>query len=99
MICLKDLCYAMSTLSEITEGYDKTLILAGGKSWQIAGEEYVRRWGDIMEIPFEEMNFSDHPGWFNWYNTEESQRLLNYQNTRLEDFYKELKKAVQEALT
>ena len=68
------------------------------KGWQVTGEAYVRRWGEIMEIPFEEMNFLDHPGWFNWYDTEESQRLLGYQNTTLEDFYKELDQAVQEAL-
>ena len=98
MICLKDLCYAMCALSDKTDVYGKTLILAGGKSWQVTGKEYVRRWADIMEIPLEEMNFLDHPGWFNWYDTGESQRLLGYQNTSLEDFYKELETAVQEAL-
>lgn len=98
MICLKDLSSAMATLSDKTDVYGKTLILAGGKSWQVTGAEYVKRWGDIMEIPFEEMNFLDHPGWFNWYDTEESQRLLEYQNTTLEEFYKELDQAVQEAL-
>lgn len=98
MICLKDLSYAMAALAEKTDIFGKTLILAGGKSWQITGEEYVRRWGDIMEIPFEEMSFLNHPGWFNWYDTEESQRLLQYQNTTPEDFFKELEQAVQEAL-
>jgi nucleoside-diphosphate-sugar epimerase len=98
MICLKDLSYAMAALSDKTDVFGKTLILAGGKSWQVTGGEYVQRWGDIMEIPFDEMNFLDNPGWFNWYDTEESERLLKYQNTTLEDFYKELEQAVQEAL-
>ena len=98
MICLKDLCFAMAALSDSSDVFGKTLILAGGKAWQVTGEDYVRRWGDIMEVPFEEMNFLDHPGWFNWYDTQESQRLLGYQNTTLEDFFKELDQAVQEAL-
>jgi hypothetical protein len=46
----------------------------------------------------DEMHFLNHPGWFNWYDTAESQRLLKYQNTSLKDFFNELDRAVQEAL-
>jgi nucleoside-diphosphate-sugar epimerase len=98
MICLKDLAHAMAALPGKTDAFGKTLILAGGKSWQVTGKEYVERWGEIMEIPLDEMNFMDHPGWFNWYDTKESQRLLEYQNTTLDDFFNELDQAVQEAL-
>ena len=75
-----------------------TLLMAGGRSWPVSGEDYVRRWGETMDIPLEEMEFQDRPGWLNWYDTSESQALLNYQNTSLDDFFKELEKAVEEAL-
>ncbi|MFO7963602.1 MAG: NAD(P)-dependent oxidoreductase [Desulfobacterales bacterium] len=99
LICLKDLATAMAALPGKTEAFGKTLILAGGKSWQVTGREYVSRWGEIMEIPLDEMHFLDHPGWFTWYDTHESQRILAYQNTTLDDFFTELEKAVQEALS
>lgn len=98
LICLKDLAYAMSVVPDRMEAFGKTLILAGGKSWQVVGSEYVSRWARIMDIPMDEMNFLDHPGWFNWYDTQGSQRLLAYQKTSLDDFFGELDGAVQEAL-
>jgi len=51
-----------------------------------------------MEIPLEEMGFMDRPGWLNWYDTGESQSLLNYQKTSLDAFFKQLQGAVEEAL-
>ena len=98
LLALEDLVSAMANLVNIEKTENQTLILAGGKTWQVSGEEYVRRWGEIMEIPLEEMSFRDHPGWLNWYDTDKSQSLFNYQNTSLEDFYAKLKTAVEEAL-
>ncbi len=98
MICLKDLSTAMVQLADTTDVLGKTLILAGGKTWQVTGKEYVKRWGDIMDIPLDEMNFLDSPGWFNWYDTTESQKLLGYQNTSVDNFFDQLDQAVQEAL-
>jgi nucleoside-diphosphate-sugar epimerase len=98
LICLKDLAHAMAALPGISGAFGKTLILAGGKSWQVTGKAYVEKWAKIMEMPMDEMHFLDHPGWFNWYDTAESQRLLKYQKTSLKDFFNELDRAVQEAL-
>jgi len=98
LICLSDLTGAMAALAGNSGAVGKTLILAGGKSWQVKGKDYVQRWGEIMEIPYEEMNFPERPGWLNWYDTDESQKLLNYQKTTLEDFYGQLNAAVKEAL-
>ena len=44
------------------------------------------------------MDFMDKPGWYNWYDTEESQRLLDYQKTTLDQFWEQLKGAVDEIL-
>ena len=98
LVALSDLVTAMVSLVGVEEALGRTLIIAGGPTWRVTGEEYVRRWGEIMEIPFEEMAFLDRPGWLNWYDTTESQALLGYQQTTLDDFFEQLKAAVAEAL-
>ena len=99
LLALSDLIKALGALAEgRPEAFGRTLLLAGGPSWQITGEKYVGRWGEIMDIPLEEMAFMDRPGWFNWYDTEVSAALLSYQETSLDIFYSQLEKAVQEAM-
>jgi len=98
LLALGDLVKAMVTLVGVESISHGTLLLAGGRSWQVSGEDYVRRWGETMDIPLEDMEFQDRPGWLNWYDTSESQTLLNYQKTSLDGFFKELEKAVEEAL-
>ncbi len=98
LVALSDLVTAMVSLVGVEEALGRTLIISGGPTWRVTGEAYVRRWGEIMEIPFEEMAFLDRPGWLNWYDTTESQRLLDYQKTPLDEFFKQLEEAVAEAL-
>ena len=98
LVALSDLVTAMVSLVGVEEALGKTLIISGGPTWRVTGEEYVRRWGEIMEIPVDEMDFLDRPGWMNWYDTEESQKILDYQQTPLDEFFKQLEAAVAEAL-
>jgi UDP-glucose 4-epimerase len=99
LLALSDLVKAMASLAAGHDSaFGRTLLLAGGPNWQVIGEEYVKRWGKIMDIPPEEMSFSEHPGWLNWYDTSESQNQLDYQKTSLDDFFKQLEKAVEAAL-
>ena len=98
LVALSDLVRAMAALVNAPEALGRTLIIAGGPSWQVSGQDYVRRWGEIMEIPFEEMTFLDRPGWLTWYDTSESQALLGYQAVSLDDFFEQLQEAVAEAL-
>jgi nucleoside-diphosphate-sugar epimerase len=99
LLALSDLVRAMTSLAEGKEtAFGRTLLLAGGPNWQVTGEAYVRRWGTIMDIPLEDMEFLNRPGWLNWYDTSESEALLVYQRTSLDDFFQQLEKAVQEAL-
>ncbi|MBI4768519.1 MAG: NAD(P)-dependent oxidoreductase [Deltaproteobacteria bacterium] len=99
LLALSDLVKAMTSLAEGKEtAFGRTLLLAGGPQWQVTGEEYVTRWGKVMDIPQEDMEFLDRPGWLNWYDTSESEGLLDYQRTSLDDFFQKLEKAVQEAL-
>jgi nucleoside-diphosphate-sugar epimerase len=98
LVALSDLVRAMVRLAGTENAAGRTLILAGGRSWQVTGGEYVQAWGDIMAIPLEEMSFLDRPGWLNWYDTGESEALLEYQKTTLDGFFTELKAAVAEAM-
>jgi nucleoside-diphosphate-sugar epimerase len=99
LVVLDDLVTAMVNLVSMDEaGLNQTHIIAGGPTWQVTGQQYVQQWGNIMEIPYDEMTFLNRPGWLNWYNTIESQKLLNYQQTSLEEFFSQLKTAVDEAL-
>ncbi len=98
LVTLGDLVAAMTALDRLEKALNRTLIISGGKEWQITGERYVNPWCEIMEIPADEMIYMDRPGWLNWYDSSESQELLNYQNTTPEAFFKQLEAAVAEAL-
>lgn len=98
LITLSDVVLSMVNLVGIREAVNQTLVIAGGADWRMRGADYVRRWSEIMEIPFEEMMFMDRPGWLNWYDTDVSQALLDYQKTTRDVFFRQLQAAVDEAL-
>lgn len=98
LLTLSDLTDAMVALVETGSATGRTLLLSGGPDWRVSGKDYVKTWGEIMGVPFDEMRFMDRPGWLNWYDTTESQMLLNYQKTSMADFFQQLKIAVEEAL-
>jgi len=60
----------------------KTFNIAGGATWQISGSQYVADHYEILGVPFEMASFrtQEEPGWVDWYDTAESQRLLDYQH-------------------
>jgi len=97
-VTLGDLVDAMTSLQKIETALNGTLIISGGQEWQMTGEGYVSRWCQVMEIPVDEMIYMDRPGWLNWYDSSRSQRLLDYQNTPPEAFFKKLEAAVADAL-
>jgi nucleoside-diphosphate-sugar epimerase len=59
----------------------KIFNIAGGVTWQMTGREYVGRLYDLLGVPPDEATFRTSPGWVDWYDTQESQQLLSYQNT------------------
>jgi nucleoside-diphosphate-sugar epimerase len=98
LITLSDLVSAIVSVVDTDSALWRTLIISGGPNWQVTGADYVRKWGEIMEIPIVDMSFMDRPGWLNWYDSSESQALLNYQNTSMDEFFRQLEAAVAEAL-
>jgi nucleoside-diphosphate-sugar epimerase len=78
----------------------KTLNIAGGPTWQTTGQQYVADLYDIMGVPIETAVFRspDNPGWVDWYNTAESQRLLDYQQHAYTSYLETLRQEVERLL-
>ena len=74
----------------------KILNIAGGKTWQMTGHDYVTALYRAMGVEDDPV-FSDTPGWFDWYDTAEAQALLKYQNTPFATFIAKLEQAAREA--
>ena len=97
-IAANDLVTCLVNAVDNGDAIGKIFNIAGGPSWQVNGEEYVRRFCHTMELPFEESCFSEEPGWLDWYETGESQHLLCYQDTSFDRFHQVLRDAIEEAL-
>lgn len=76
----------------------RILQIAGGRSWQLIGQEYSRAVCEAFDLPPESATFQDQPGWAGWYDTHESQKLLQYQNHALKDFTDQLRALYKDAM-
>lgn len=76
----------------------KILQIAGGQTWQLTGQEYSRAICEAFEFPPERATFQEQPSWTGWYDTGESQRLLQYQNHAFEDFIDQLSALYRDAI-
>ena len=68
---------------------------SGGPSWQTTGRAYVKDYYDLLGVPLEEARFQDSPGWCDWYDTQRSQNLLQYQNTSYQRYLGQLQSEVE----
>ena len=69
--------------------------VAGGPTWQRRGRDYVMDFYDFVGAPADDAVYMDSPGWMDWYDTEESQRILRYQNRSYEHYAREMRGVVQ----
>ncbi len=69
--------------------------IGGGASWQRRGRDYARDFFETMGAPVELATYRETPGWMDWYDTEDSQRALGYQNRSYESYIGELKAIVR----
>ncbi len=92
-----DVAIALFACAQTPASKGKVLNIAGGKTWQLKGKEYVASLYEAMELDPDSARFSETPGWFDWYDTAESQALLNYQRTPFPEFVAQLRRAAEEA--
>lgn len=94
-----DVAYALAACVRTSEAKGKILNIGGGPTWQMLGREYVTSLYEAMTLDPEDAEFSDKPGWFDWYDSSESQTLLDYQNIPFSDFVAQLRQAAKEAFS
>ncbi len=88
------LCNAVRT--EKAKG--RVFNIAGGVTWRTTGRAYIKDYYDLLGVPIEEAHFQEHPGWCDWYDTEESQRVLRYQNTSYQAYLGQLRDEIEKMM-
>jgi nucleoside-diphosphate-sugar epimerase len=85
---------AASALAAAAEGLakGKTLNISGGASWRMTGGRFVSEILKALGVEAE-VEYPKDYGYFDWYDTEESQRLLGYQRTPFSVFKERLAEA------
>ncbi|OGN97401.1 MAG: hypothetical protein A2Z77_03020 [Chloroflexi bacterium RBG_13_51_36] len=86
----------LASVEEAAAG--KIFHIAGGRSWQMRGKELVAELYSILDIPAKDAEYPERPVYCDWYDTDESQAILNYQRTPFPRFLELLNQAVEEAL-
>lgn len=82
------------------EARGKTLNIGGGPTWQIRGQQYVADHFEMIGVPVEAAEFrgEEEPGWVDWYDSDEAQQLLDYQQNSYEDYLNTLREEVARML-
>ena len=93
MIHPNDAGLAIANALKTDEVWGKILLIGGGPSCQIHYKDYLQRSLEMMGIGMlPESAFGHKPYVTDWLDTEESQRLLNYQRASFEDIMQQLER-------
>lgn len=98
MVHRDDVADALINAVDSKEAIGKVLNIAGGKSWRLSGRDYVEDFFNVMGAPLEMAVYRETSGWNDWYDTTESQRLLNYQNRPYEYYSGQMKTLVEDMI-
>ena len=95
MVHRDDVADALFASASAPEAGDKIFNIGGGPTWQLHGRDYVRDFYEVMGAPVELATYREAPGWMDWYDTEESQRILGYQNRSYQHYNGEMQAIIQ----
>ena len=98
MINRDDVADALRNAVDSGEAVGKVFNIAGGSSWRLTGKDYVEDFFNVMGAPVDMAVYREDPGWNDWYDTEESQRILRYQNRSYDDYCGQMKAIVEEMM-
>ncbi|MDE2822270.1 MAG: NAD(P)-dependent oxidoreductase [Chloroflexota bacterium] len=98
MVHRDDVADALFASASVPDAGDKVFNIGGGPTWQLRGRDYVRDFFDVMGAPVELATYRDAPGWVDWYDTDDSQRILGYQNRSYQHYIGEMQAIIQEMM-
>lgn len=98
MVHRDDVADALFASASAPDAGDKVFNIGGGPTWQLRGRDYVRDFFDVMGAPVELATYRDAPGWVDWYDTDDSQRILGYQNRSYQHYIGEMQAIIQEMM-
>ena len=98
MVHRDDVADALFASASAPEAGGKIFNIGGGPTWQLHGRDYVKDFYEVMGAPIELATYRDTPGWMDWYDTEESQRILGYQNRSYQHYIGEMQAIIQEMM-
>ena len=98
MVHRNDVADALFASASAPDAGGKVFNIGGGPTWQLYGRDYVRDFFEVMGAPVEMATYRDAPGWVDWYDTEESQRVLGYQNRSYQHYIGEMQAIIQEMM-
>ena len=98
MVHRDDVADALFASASAPEAGGKIFNIGGGPTWQLYGRDYVRDFFEVMGAPVEMATYRETPGWMDWYDTEESQRILGYQNRSYQHYIGEMQAIIQEMM-
>jgi len=93
-----DVVTALCNAVKMKEAKGHVFNIAGGATWRTKGKTYVKDYYDLLGVPIEEAHFQERPGWCDWYDTEESQHVLCYQNTSYQAYLGQLHDEIEKMM-
>jgi len=80
------------------ESYNQILNISGGDTWKITGEKYVKDYFEILEVEIDNAIYQKEEGHFSWYESEKSNRILQYQNNTYKDYLEQIRQDLSQLM-
>ncbi len=93
-----DVVTALCAAVRVEKAKGHVFNIAGGNTWRTTGKAYVKDYFDLLGVPIEEARFQEHPGWCDWYDTEESRRILSYQKTTYQAYLSQVQAEIDKMM-
>ncbi len=92
MVHRDDVVDALFASADVPEAAGKVVNASGGSTWRFReGRDYVRDFYGWLGLSVGKAVYPDTPGYRDWYETEESQRILRFQNRPYEHYVREVR--------
>ena len=95
---LEDAATALCSCVDNPQVLGRTLLIAGGESWRMRGDDYAKAVCRSLDFPPEKATFQPEPIWSGWYDTDRSQKMLGYQEHSFDQFIAEIRRLYHEAI-